>query len=413
MKRLLVCFFSLVAMQVKSQEINPYFSAPADSSAKRETGIFAGYSAGSNAITNGFINSFYLGQFINNSQKQEVESRLHASNRLGGDADGGIYYMQKIDSYHHHKINASWFVAIKSRQHADFSFSKDLFKVCFEGNDGYRGQTADFSGFQMNVMQYQQFQAGFMGKYFGFSLSVYNGSQYQMLQAKTAQLYTSPMGDYLDFNANYAMTVSNPSNSQPFANNGLGTGLDLYARVPICVETKHAGQLYFEVSDLGFIRWNKKTDHYGNDTLYHFDGIAINNAFQVADSSIHYSAKSILNAKVNSQSAYTAPLPASFHVCYIPDGETYQIVPGIRYRVDANYIPYEYVQVRYHIRKYLTLNAELGYGGYAGFQTGLSVQTILGRGFQLKAGTSNFLGYAFPAFTCGQGAFVSISKVFR
>ncbi|HXC03434.1 MAG TPA: DUF5723 family protein, partial [Bacteroidia bacterium] len=267
----------------------------------------------------------------------------------------------------------------------------------------------DFNGFQLNTLQYQQFQVGIAGSDFGIALSVYNGAQYEMLHAPTAQMYTSTAGDYIDFTTNYSMVRSDPAHTQTLSNNGIGAGLDLYYHLNIACNK----EVYVECSDIGFIRWNPKTNHYGNDTAYHFDGFAIQNAFQLGDTTVHYSAKSVLNARVNEQKGYTSYLPGMINVCYVTDGHIYQIIPGIRFRYNANYRPCEYVQFLYHIRKKLLINLELAYGGYAGLQSGLSVHALLGKGITLKAGTSNFMGYLVPAFTCGQGAYISLSKTFR
>ncbi|MFI5149641.1 MAG: DUF5723 family protein [Bacteroidia bacterium] len=412
MKQVILGLFLLGVWNGYGQEQNPFFTRSSDSTVKQETGVFADYYVGSNAITNSFVNRFFMGGFIDDKLKKQVEGRLQKMNYLGGDINEGLWYSHRIDSGMS-KGKFSWFISVRSRQHADFAYSKDLFKVCFEGNDAYKGQTADFNGFQLNTIQYQQFQAGIAGPHFGIALSVYNGSQYQQLHAPTAQLFTSQAGDYLDFTTRYSMTVSDPKSTSPFANNGLGAGLDFYYHAPLYIETKRKGEVFLECSDIGFITWNRKTNHYAGDTMYHFDGFAINNAFQLADTSVHYSAKTILNAHVQSQSYYTSFLPGNMNISYVPDGKIWQFVPGIRLRYAANYKPFEYLQLRYHIRSKITLNIELGYGGYAGLQSALSVQAKLFKGLHLKAGTYNFAGYIIPAFTCGQGAYVSIVKLFH
>jgi hypothetical protein len=61
----------------------------------------------------------------------------------------------------------------------------------------------------------------------------------------------------------------------------------------------------------------------------------------------------------------------------------------------------------------LSISGELGYGGYANLQTGFSVNARFGKGLTFHLGTNNLFAYIIPQYTCGQGAFISISKVFR
>jgi hypothetical protein len=406
----ILLLFAVTVLQ--AQNNNPFFELKTDSSFRWGAGVFANYNIGSTALTNGFINSFYKGGFINDAQKNRVENKLKSINQLGGDANAGIYYLQKLDTFLHKKTVA-WFVSVKNRQHANAAFSRDLFNVAFYGNSSYRGQTADFSGFDLNIVQYQQFQAGLIGDRFGVGLSVYNGQQFLLLKAKTAQMYTSPFGEYIDFNTSYSMIVSDTKHTNPGAMNGIGTGLDLYGRMPVEMRNGLKGDLEVGLTDLGFIHWNNQTNHYKNDTLYHFDGFAIKNAFQLADTSIHYTAKSVLNAKASQQTAYASHLPATLDVKFVPLGIHYQWVLGIRYRFSSDYKPYGYAQFRYHFGTRFSATAEIGYGGYANLQSGLTLQASFKKGYALQLGTNNLFGYVFPLNSCGQGMYVSISKVFR
>jgi hypothetical protein len=411
-KKQLVFCLSFLSTVLLAQNNNPFFELRPDTSFKWAAGTFANYAIGSTAMTNEFLNSFWTGRFIDENQKQRVQSRLKNSNTIGGDANAGLFYMQGIDSLFH-KQKLAWFLSVKERAHINARYSRDLFNVAFDGNDSYKGKTADFDGFELNEIQYQQFQAGVMSDRFGIGLSVYNGQQLSMLKAKTASLYTSQYGDYLDFNTAYSFVLSDPRHTVPGSSNGIGTGLDLYARMPMTLYNGHKADLIVELSDLGFIRWNSNTNQYRNDTTYHFDGFAVKNAFQLADTSIHYSAKTALNAKPEQKGAYSTYIPATLDVKFAPVGVRYQYMLGIRYRFASDYKAYGYAQLHCHFGTRYTLAAELGYGGYANLQTGLILTVKFNSGFSLQLGTNNAMAYILPSMTRGQGVFVSISKAFR
>ncbi|HEV7230255.1 MAG TPA: DUF5723 family protein [Bacteroidia bacterium] len=410
-KQIAFCLSFLPAV-IFAQTNNPFFELQPDSSFKWTAGTYANYAVGSTAMTNEFINSFWTGKFIDENQKQRVQSRLKNSNTIGGDANAGLFYIQGIDSLFQHK-KLAWFVAIKERAHANARFSRDLFNVAFEGNDSYKGKTADFSGFELNEIQYQQFQGGVMSDRFGIGISVYNGQQMSLLKAKTASLYTSQYGDYLDFNTSYSMILSDPRHTGLGSSNGIGSGLDLYARMPMTLHNGHKADLIVELSDLGFIRWNAGTNHYKNDTTYHFDGFVVKNAFQLADTSMHYSAKAALNAKPDQKGAYATYVPATLDVKFAPLGVRFQYLLGIRYRFDSDYRAYGYGQIHYHFGPRFILAAEIGYGGYANLQTGLTLTAKLNSGLAMQLGANNVMAYIAPSMSGGQGVFLSLSKTFR
>jgi hypothetical protein len=424
----LLLLFCAGSFLMPAQSINPFFQKEADSTAAWEIGAFADYSACSNALTNPFINAFYTGAYITNGQKDQVAKRLSATNHLGFDINEGFFYQQHPDTFLSFK-GVSWFVAVKNRSHVNSGFSKDLFNLAFYGNTGYKGQTLDAGNFNLNTIQYQQMQAGFTYNWFiqdwqrsllfGASLSVYNGQAFENLQVPSAKIYTSATGDYLDLSVAYKRMLSDQQHSNPGSSNGIGAGLDLFILYPIVLDARHRqiGNLRIELSDLGFIRWNSKTSYYRGDTAFHFDGFPVKNAFQLGDTSIHYSTQSLLHVRPDKQAAFTSYLPAMIDIKYIPMGIHYQFIWGLRYRHDPGYVLYEYLQFCYHFGMRYSLAAEIGLGGYGGgsgnLQSGLFVKALLPGGFNLKAGTNNVFGYLMPSNTSGEGVFVSLVKVFH
>ena len=391
-----------------AQSVNPFFTV-SDTNTFVQFGAFADYSAGSFSLTNSFMNAFYTGSFINQAQKDKVTGRLSANNNFGADFNEGLFYIAHPDSFFS-STGISWFVSAKNRSHLDIGFSRDLFKVAFYGNTSFRGQTADFSNFSIQDLQYQQFQFGFIYKYFGAGLSVYNGQSFQNLRVPKASMYTSSGGDYLDFNLAYNRAVSDQRIRGPITSNGIGAGLDLFFRLPVKTGSGHAGDLFLEVSDLGFIRWNSHTSMYRNDTAFHFDGFEIKNAAQLGDTSIHYSAQSLLHVVPYRQAALTTYLPATMDLRYVTAGIRYQFIWGLRYKYNAGYLPYEYVQIKYHFNPHLSIIAGIGYGGYAHLQTPIGVQASFRHDFSFQAGSTNLAGYLAPAMTGSQGLFLTVTK---
>jgi hypothetical protein len=203
-KRYLLFLITLIHLS-SSAQISDVFADDFPDSSMVRMGIAGNYNFNSNALTNQFISKFYTGGYINNDLKNSVLTRVKNNNRLGADVSYGIYTAFKLDSLFHKK-NLSFFFSLRDRFHVDGQFSKDLFKVGFYGNAQYAGKTADFDGFNFNMIRYQQFQIGiYSSKYdvaahWGIGLSFLKGEEYLSILAKKAEMFTSEDGQYIDFN---------------------------------------------------------------------------------------------------------------------------------------------------------------------------------------------------------------------
>ncbi len=389
-------------------------------SAKTRIGIFANYGLGSNNLTNAFVEKFYTGGYINSELKDEVLSRTKNKNRIGADINGGIYGAFKLDSLCHRK-NLSIFFAVKDREHFDAGFSKDLYKVGFYGNAAYAGKTADFNGFNMNLLRYQQFEIGlFSAKYdsaarWGIGVSFLKGEQYASIYAKKAELFTSDDGQYIDFNTSLAVAQSDTAHKGYGAFNGYGASVDIYFEAPF--KTKFGdSKIKVSVSDVGLIQYNQKTLYLNQDSLFHFTGFQVNSIYDLQDSTTgRASQDSIIKGIAPfKKRTVTATLPAILNLSFETKFSKYfELSEGIHYVFNANYNLLYYVKGNFYFTRKFMLSATLSYGGYSTFNYGVGVFANFGKGFILYAGTNNVEGYIVPKKTTAQGAYVSFIKNFK
>jgi hypothetical protein len=418
--KIIFLFLAITSLGSKAQ-IASFFADEFPDSARTRIGINADYSIGSNNITNEFMGKFYKGGYIDSDLKNEVLSRTKNKNRFGADINTGIYGAFKLDSLFHKK-NVSIFFAIKDRQHFDASFSKDLYTVGFYGNSSYAGKSAFFSGFNMTLLRYQQIQIGvFSSKLdsaarWGIGLSFLKGEQYASINAKTAELYTSEDGQYINFNTSMEVAKSDTAKNGLGAFNGYGASVDIYFEAPF--KTKFGNsKLRVSVADIGLIGFNKNTLYLKQDSVFHYTGFNINSIYDLQDSTVSSNASqdSITSNLVPfKKQTVSVTLPAILNLSFETRfSKNFELTEGIRYVFNGNYNLLAYMKANFYFNPRFMVSATLSYGGYSTFNYGVGVFANLGKGFIIYAGSNNIEGFIVPQKTTAQGAYISLVKNFK
>ena len=420
MKKILFTL-AIFSVQINADaQIAAIFSDEFPDSTKTRIGLVADYGINATALTSQFINKFYKGGFIDADLKDKVLKRTKKMNTIGADLNYGIYVGIKLDSIFHKK-NISLFFSVRDRAHFDARYSRDFYKVGFYGNSDFAGETADFNDFNLNFLRYQQLQVGlFSSKYdsaarWGIALSFLKGEQYASIFAQKAELFTSEDGQYIDFNTNMQVAMSDTAKKGIGAFNGFGASIDIYFEAPF--KTRFGdSKLRVSVADVGSIKFNDKSLFMNQDSLFHYEGFNVSSVYDLQDSTFaNTSQDSIIStiAPFKNQS-FSVTLPSVLNLSY----ETrftkhFEMVEGIRYVFNGNYHLLVYVKGNFIINPKFIISATLGYGGYGKFNYGLGAFANLGKGFIIYAGSTNLEGFITPKKACGQSAYISLIKNFR
>ncbi len=414
---ILIVGFTLQAnAQIESsfEDINAHgVSIPTKSFA----GIQANYYYNSNAVTNQFFSSLYQGQYIDSTLKNAVIDKLAAKNRVGGEFNFSIF--AKICPDSGSSKNTYWF-KIGEKNIAGFSFSNNMFKLIFNGNSQFAGQNIDLGKSVLNSIQYQYLTGGIektIGEnhnmIVGAGLSLIKGSNHLNIAIDKAVLFTQQDGEYLDLDLNYGLKQTDTSNTGYASFNGFGTGLDLYYRLML----KNQSQLNISASDIGFIHWNGNSLQSSADTTYHFEGLEINNIFQLIDtaSTDQNLQDTIVNGFIpkTKQKSYNSMLPTQIHFNYLHHiGSTsFYATVGIKYMFNAGYFPKTYIGGAWYTKSFDVITS-VSYGGYTNISWDLRLRKTFLKTFEIYAGCNNLLGYIIPKSTTSQGAYVALSKYF-
>jgi hypothetical protein len=360
--------------------------------------------------SNVFTNDFFRKGFIDDDTKSRQEKRLNSVNRVGMDVNMGITAMLRGKKL-------MYVIALNNREMLNSKFSHDDFELMFRGNTQFVGKTAQLAPLKVTYFDYQSLYLGIIKKLesknltLGGGVSLIRGSRFQNLHIKNGTMYTDTAGTYLDFNMDYNIAYTNKSKSVLGPTNGLGAACNLY----LSWKTERNNQLNIEVKDLGFIRYHNLNSYTGNST-YRYDGYDVKNIFQLNDSvftniKADTLAKSMGLQKEKKNINFLTP--ATFHVNYLYHyNSKISFAGGIKYMINASYIPRLYVKTIYYLRKDLIIIPMVAYGGFgkADFELGIA------KSFKDKLIISANLFYAeyllLPKKTSGNGFHVSITKLF-
>jgi hypothetical protein len=368
--------------------------------------IAGGYHLNSNVFTNDFLK----GGFIDDEKKARQEKRLKDVNRAGLDVNVGMTGMIKGK-----KI--TYVIGLNNRQMLTAKFSHDDFELMFRGNTQYAGKTAQLSPLKVRYFDYQSIYIGILKKLdskkltIAGGLSLIRGGRFQNLNIKNGTMYTDTAGAYLDFNMDYNLAYTNKSKSALGATNGLGAAINLL----MSWRSEKNNQLNIEVRDLGFIRWNNLNSYNGNST-YRYDGTDVSNIFQLNDSVFTNMKGDTLakNLGLNKEKkSVNFLIPATFHINYLYNyNNRLSFVGGIKYMINASYIPRLYLKSIYYIKKDLIIIPMFAYGGFGRADFELGIAKSFKDRLIISANLFYFEYLVLPKKSSGNGFNVSLTKVF-
>lgn len=417
MKKIVTFFlvFSLIATGF-SQQFNTLFN---DTLPRLNFSTQGTFDFGSSVASNQLMNKFIFGGEIKRDDKDNLYNNLGDRNVAGGDFNLKIQAEIPIDTLFG-KTNFSLVFGIEHTEHFDAKFSSDLVKLAFDGNKQFAGKYADISNTNFNYFNYQQFNFGFINYKTSNGKSAKEGAIFSIIKAQehlaitipTGSLFTGEYGNELIFDLNYIYNGSDTANTGLKAFNGFGISTDLFTEFNL----KNGGKIAVNIDDLGFIQWNKKSIQIQADTVITFDGVEVDNIFDINDSLISSFSRDSLVEYISAKKekgGYAIALPTSFNISYLHTfNEKFSTTIGIRYKILANYFPLFYTTIQYHVTSSFIAQGNLIYGGYGKFNFGITLAKQIKNNYQIIVGTEHLGAYLFPASTFSNNGFLGFKMYF-
>lgn len=374
---------------------------------------------GSTVMDNQFSSKFLFGGEIDRELKDRAYNNLSGNNRMGLDFNFKLIAEIPFDTIFR-KTNWSMLIGIESRDHVDAFFGDDLFRLTFDGNKQFAGQTIDIGNTNYNRYRMQYLNFGFLNykeTNFGIAkegviVNFIKGEQHEAITVPRGSLYTERNGRELALDVNYIYNASDTANEGVFAFNGFGIGTDLFTEFYL----KNGDKIYLGVQDLGFVYWNKNSLELSADSAYTFNGVEVDNIFDLNDSIIDKISKdSIIDAvaSTDEKGDYSIALPTAIHITYTKVfNEKWKLNGGFYYKILSNYFPFFYVNGYYYFTPKFTMKMQLAYGGYGKINVGLAVAKSIGQFADIYIGTNNIEGLLIPDKAYSNSGFIGLKKYF-
>ena len=379
----------------------------------------ADYSYGSSVMNNDFLSQFMFGGRIERKDKNTAYKNLSSHNRLGGDLNYQFNVEIPFDTLFR-KPNISLSVGLENVEHMDATFTSDLFKFTFDGNKQFAGEFATIGGTNYNHYRYQKVNVGLINyKYFdeklakeGILLSLIKGEQFETITIPRGSIFTQELGKEINLDLNYNYNASDTSNKGLKAFNGYGISTDLFTEIFL----RNGDKMYLGIKNLGFIYWNKNSLDIASDSTYHYDGIWVDNIFDLNDSLLsNISKDSIINkiSTTNQKSSYFTSLPTAVNISYTKVlNEKWKLNIGVYHKILSNYFPFISTNFYYYFNKKLVAKAHLSYGGYGRLNTGLALAKSFNKYLEIYIGTNNLEAFIFPNLSFNNSGFIGVKSYF-
>jgi hypothetical protein len=380
---------------------------------------WASYSAGSDMLTNGFVNKLYLGGYIDDGLKSSVMKRQNRYNIVGATADlgiAGVFRFRKPDVVADGvtEISQKHFMSIRvrDRYRLDGAFGPEAFELAFYGNRPFRGQTVDLSDLKFRFLHWQQVQVQIpLSKTTGIGLSVLKGESFFKGETRKANLFTDPNGYALNVNADFTYQMSDTAKSSFKAWHGTGASLDLYQSFYFGMDQNYI--LHLAASDIGFIKWSGQSQTFQKDTSFSYTGFTIDDLTNLNDSSFAgLSTDSLLpTAQFKSVTTWLpATLQATFFV--YNDGKWNGLVRASLYP-NSTARPELKMTAMWKPNKHFRLHTSVAVGGFSRFRIPIETEIAFAKKIYVRGGIDNALAFIVPDKSGGQGAFLSLTYSFE
>jgi hypothetical protein len=345
---------------------------------------------GSTSVENAFLNRFLFGGIISEEVKDRTWNKHNPINRLGADLQTEAEF-RNYNSNLFGKEKFGWLMKGGYYNYAGLLYSQDLFGMTFYGNEGYLGESIDFSGTRGSGWSFQKIGFGIIDKKSksNLSLNAYSVSNYGSLGISNGALFQSVEGDSLALLYDGYAEYKTPGDQT----RGWGLGLDADIRIPVQLAKEQTAYIQFLVKNVG-VAYIPEIKRYEADSLFIFEGLTFDQLF--GDASVIDSNFSILDTlNVGSQtfSAFKF-LPAFLQIGKVVDElspKKVQSYFGARMYPSLVLVPQIYLGIHYKPVKWLAVGLNTSYGGYSTFRFGMYSSCVM-KDFNIGIATENLIG---------------------
>jgi hypothetical protein len=357
----------------------------------------------SNVLTNEFVWSLRQGEYLDRALREEVAAGLKGNDRAGNVLTGRLAWTGMPGLLGH----ANWrpLVSVAHHDQVGVRFTDDLFRVTFFGNAAYEDRTAELAPSAHERIRYHTIGLGITGQGWKryLRLDAVLGRELERSTLDHASVYTGIDGTVIRADLEGLFQRSDTAAGAPQQINGAGIALSGAWSLPVQVASWPI-QLALSVEDMGFIAWNANALTMRKDTLIAFEGIAVENLFDLSDVLVGEEQLLDTFGLRYERGPFTTMLPfrVAFELMATPWADV-QLGLAVDQRNLPGYIPLIAAVAYWRACRSVQLGTNLGYGGFGGYRVGLSGRFAFGQHVQLVLATPHVPGL-FMGSNKGLGA---------
>ncbi|MCK5857504.1 MAG: hypothetical protein KAG64_08440 [Bacteroidales bacterium] len=366
------------------------------------------------AVNNALLNA---SGFIDQDLKDENLARLGNTNQGGTFVNTKLFYKSNRGNLWGVK-RLSYYFALEWKSLNEYQFTKDLYQLVFYGNNAFEGEAAYLTHSGMMRVDYFQIKTGLhrstknLRHVFGLNLALNLGNKLSGFRFyDPSYLFTNPTGTAVVLQSNVDYFESDTAKSEWYNVSGVGASIDFNYKF---IE-KESYSLLVSIENIGFIKWNKNTLRLSEDKKHVFQGIEVDNIFQMPSPLVNSedTLKDYIYANTTQGANYLiTPIDVKMQFEQYFFHQRIKMGMLTHFRLLSYMLPIFQMDASYKVSDNFQLGPVLSYGGYTAFNAGLKMQFDY-KGFQLKLESRYLTGFAKHTFS-GMGGFITFTyKIYK
>ena len=225
------------------------------------------------------IEDIFTTGFLDNDFKNNISNNLNDKNIFESEININTSFEIKEDIYFN----------IELKNQAIGKISEDIINLGLFGNTRYLGENLNFKNDYILINRYSKVGLKKLilkkeKEELFVTPNILIGHQFFEYNIEEGELMTSENGDFIDYTIKAQSHSSGMTNFNSLKVNGIGLGLDIYYYKQI-----KNNDIKVSIEDIGVIKWNRNVENYTADTICYFQGIVIDDIFEINDSILNNS----------------------------------------------------------------------------------------------------------------------------
>ena len=346
------------------------------------------------AIRNELMLGLWRGEELSRELRQRSANTRSGAGRAGYVLDAGITYAWGERIFGHRGIRPR--IMVGHHDVLGLTYGDALYQVTFFGNAAYEGDLARLGPARALRMRYQTFGIGLESRdrRSFMVLQWVNGQRLNTAEVERADLFTATDGRYLLLGLDGRYLASDTAAGGGGLSNGGGVAVS-GARAFRCAWPAAGSRFTVGVDHLGFLAWNQRTLQVDRDTVLRYEGFRVDDVLDLDGALVGAQDLQDTLGLGYARGSRVTMLPARFHA-----GAECAIAPhwGVALLLEQRLLPGFAPLVRASALARMggrsRLAAQVSFGGFGGWRTGLEFGTELRPGLVLNAALPNLIGLA-------------------